>query len=72
MSYTYSRLVFWLSKKQMAKMSKMFLSQLCQMLAFPLCLKIQPICWKLSHFFKYFQAVVQREGWSLQAEMDIH
>lgn len=51
MSYTYSRLVFWLSKKQMAKMSKMFLSQLCQVLASPLCLEIQPICWKLSHFF---------------------
>lgn len=34
MSYTCSRLVFWLPKKQMAKMSKMFLLQFCQMLLF--------------------------------------
>lgn len=54
MSYTYSRLIFWLSKKQMARMSKMFLSQLCQALASPLCLEIQPICWTLSHFFFFF------------------
>lgn len=61
MSYTYSRLVFWLSKKQVAKMSKCSFHNSTKRWLFLSVWRSSQSVENYPFFFEYFQAVVQRE-----------